>query len=292
MDLFDLFEHGLQDPRWIYLGTFIILFSLATVSIPVTPRPTQMTIDFYNVVVAAQPGQTCICECLFPSPIWGQVNEMTRTSTYQYWYNKGVNLIFVPSLQTRAYDMMWVKQVLGIPADEALNQAPGYGTRFVFMDPNWLTTGTYYITAANLRASSAYDLWGTSFNSLPMMANLKTGKDIYAYVGSALGGDWCIAFGTAATGTKCIATGCAGALTVAATFYGTGLFKGVLIGAKGGQEMDYLLGKPLGTTFADAAGISDSAIAVWTFVCIVGFNIVNAWSYRVRKRPLTIHKEV
>ncbi len=143
--------------------------------------------------------------------------------------------------------------------------------------------------AANIRSSSAYDLWGTSFDKLPLMQNLKSGSDIFAYVGSALGGDWCVAFG--AKGTHCIATGCAGALTVAATYYGTGLFQGVLIGSKGGMEMDYMLNLPLGTTFADAAGLSFTAIAVWTFALIVGYNIVQGLSLRNRKKPLLVHKE-
>lgn len=285
MSVIKVFEKALIDVRWIYLGGFIILFLFVKVHVPIVARPTEMTMGFYNVVMSCKPGDIIMADCLFLRPIWGQVIEMNRGSTYQYLYNHGCKLIFLTIAGTYSFDVLWVKELLNIPLNVPLNQAPGYGTDFVIMDPTF--TANYYLIAGNWRAGGTTDLFGTSFDNLPLLKNIKDGTQIYATVQSALGADEAIAFGR--VGVKCIATGCSGAMTVGATYYGVGYFKGLLIGIKGGMEMDQLLG--LGTdTKAFRGGVVFTAIATYSLVCVLVFNAVNYYSMRVRKRGLSMRR--
>jgi len=286
MGIFETFEAVLKDPRWLYLGAFIVLFASATMTLPITPRPTEMTIGFYNVVTSAQPGNIFMGAVIAAWPIWAEQVEMNLPSTYQYLYNKGVNIIFLPSSATFNFELIMIAQWLGFPTNIPLNKVTGYGTRFVVMDPNWALSP--YVTSVNFRGVGSYDIFGTSFDSLPLLKNIKDGTQIYGYIGSALGGDWCVAYGR--TNTKCIAVGCAGAITVAGTYYATGLYKGVLLGAKGGMEMDYLLGFTSGTR-AYRAGTAFAAVALYSLLCPLIFNLVNGYSMMTRKRPLSMRKE-
>jgi len=285
MDIFEIFEGILKDPRWLYLGAFIILFTTATMTVPITPRPTEMTYGFYNVVTSVNAGETILGTTISMWPIWMEVLEMNLPSTYQYWWNKGVNIVFLTGGTTFNYELIWIAQTLGYPINIPLNQVPEYGTRFVIMDPGFMSA---YVTSVNFRGTLSYDIYGTSFDNLPLVKNVKDGSSFKVYLGGALGGDWTIAFGR--LGVKCIAAGCAGAITVAGTYYATGLYQGVLLGAKGGMEMDYLLGYTSGTK-AFRAGTAFSAVALYALVCPLLFNLMNALSISSRKRGLSMRRE-
>jgi len=141
--------------------------------------------------------------------------------------------VWIPGAGSQAFDLLYVKRQYGIPVDQAINTFPGYGKLFEVLPYAW---NNPYANAANFRSAGSYDVFGTSFDNLPGIKNVKTGKDIYAYIGSALGGDYCIAFGTA-YGVKCIAGGDGGAMAVQSSWYGVGLLQGVLIGTKAATNL-------------------------------------------------------
>lgn len=278
-----IIEKSLKDVRWFYVVLFIIMSIGAYIYIPLPARPTQMTIDYYNIISAAKPGQTVIITPDLGANV-GQGVEMSRGSTITYLVNKGVRVILTSGASSFPYELLWYKEALGIPSDVDINQDPRYGQLFTVMASVWYSP---YLIAANMRSTANYDLFGTNFDNIPMMKDLKTGKDIYAIVGSYLGGDFTVAFSRERTGTYCLTAADSGALAVAATYYGTGLLKGVLIGNKGAMEFESLIGLGSANTWARQTSTPFALIALYVFIAVLVVNIANQYSIRVKKKKLS-----
>lgn len=280
--LINLVEKSVRDVRWLYLGAMIVLFVFINVQIPTTARPTEMTIDFYNIVVAAKPGDVCIVQGTLMA--WqSQVYLMNRQNSIKYWVDHGVVVVWVCGAATQSWDILWAKDVFGVPWDQDLQSHPDYGKKFIIVPSTW---DSPYVTSLNFRGSGDRDIFGTSFDLLPGVAKV-TIKNVYAVIASSLGGDYTVAYGR--VGIKCLATGCSGALCVAATYYGVGLIKGVLVGVKGGMEFDQMLG--LKDTLAFKVGPAFSALSAYVFATVIVINVVNYYSVVRRKRPLAMRYE-
>lgn len=282
-----VFEKALQDYRWLYLGFFIVCTISSRMTVSLVPQVTDMTQSYYNVVTAAKPGDIVVVETIMPAN-WGQAIYMNRYTTIRYWFDKGCVVVCVLGSTSQPYDLLWVKDIFGIPYAENVQDQPYYGKKLVVM-PYTFSQGTsaIYLLSTNFRGPAANDLFGNPLSTLPGVANAKTGADIYAYIGSPLGGDYCVALGR--VGTNCITTGDSGALCVASTYFGTGLLKGVLLGAKGGMEFDTMLG--LGTnTLSFQAGTMFVALSLYVVVSVIVVNIINAYSMQVKKRPLSLRQ--
>jgi len=285
-DIYDLVVKPLHEPRWLYLATFAIMIFSSRIVSPITQNPTQMSIDYYNVVVGAESGDVVLFDG--SEPIWNTgVYELTRTETLRYWYNKGVCVIFMLGGGTQAYDLLYAKRVYNIPADQDLTTDPYYGTRLIVVPSGWM--GDAYAAAANFRAVGDYDAYGIYFDDLPGVKAVKNARDIYCYLGGVLGGAYLIAFGQA-YGVKCIAAGCGGSLANRGADYGVGLMHGLLIGTRGSAEFDQMLG--LTGTASQKASFAELSIALWTFSLTLFYNIMNQLSMRSRKRPLQIMRGV
>jgi hypothetical protein len=284
----DIIEKGLKEVRWLYLGFFIVLIIFTRVTIPTTARPTQMTIDYYNYLTKIKAGDVVVI--LAPlSGIWASAMEMNRWSTYKYLEQVGACVVWGLESATQPYGLLWVRQTYNIPTDIPINKDPRYGTLFVVCGPGLVaTTSGVYLTAVDFRSSTrGYDIFGTSFDNLPGIKNVKTGADIALAITSTLGVDMAVAFGQ--QGVPVIATGDNGGLCVAATNYGSGLMKGVLLGSKGGMEMDTMLGY----TGANAGPAASAAVAlaaesVYLFSAVIFFNIAQLLSVRIKHRFLAI----
>jgi len=277
-----IIEKSLQDVRWFYVVLFIIMTLGAYVYIPLPARPTQMTIDYYNVIANAQPGDTVIITPDLGANV-GQGVEMSRGSTITYLVNKGVHCILTSGASSFPYEILWYKESLGIPSDVEINEDPRYGELFCVMVSIWYSP---YLIATNMRSTASYDLFGTSFDDLPMMKNLKDGFDIYAIVGSYLGGDFTVAFGQR-TGTFCLTAADSGALAVAATYYGTGLLQGVLIGNKGAMEFESMIGLENVNTWARQTSTPFALISLYVFIAVLVVNITNQYKLRTKKKQLS-----
>lgn len=285
--IFRFFEKIMKDVRWIYLGLFIVLF--VTIQIPATipARPTAMTQDFYDIVVGDRGGRNIVVmnNALL---VWqAQEYQLNRESTMKYWVSHNVCIVWVVGADTQAWDVLWAKDVFGIPYEQDINKDPRYGVQFILVPPTW---DNPYVTVANFRGGGDRDLWGTSFNNLPGVANAKNGYDVYAYMGAITGGDWTVAYRR--YGGHILSTGDSGSLSVCASWYGSNVVEGILLGLKGGIEMDQLLGGVYATQSKGAQGsFSFSAIGFYLFATVIIVNIVSWYSTKKRGRPLSLRAE-
>ena len=285
--IFRFFEKILKDVRWIYLGLFIVLFVTIQIPIVVPARPTQMTIDFYNIVVGDRGGRNIVVmnNALL---VWQAQNyQLNRESTMRYWATHGVCIVWVVGADTQAWDVLWAKDVFGIPYEQDINKDPRYGTQFILVPPTW---DNPYVTVANFRGGGDRDLWGTSFDLLPGVAYAKDGNDVYAYIGAITGGDWTVAYKR--YGGHPLSTGDSGSLSVCASWYGSKVVEGILLGLKGGIEMDQLLGGEYAVNSKGAQGsFSFSTIGFYLLSVVILCNVVSWYSTRVRGRPLSLRAE-
>jgi len=286
MNIFDMFETLLRDSRWLYLGLLIVLAISMTMYIPMTSRITKMTTDYYNVIEAAPPGAVMISEPNLNAN-WGQGVELTRGPTWKYWLAKGNIIVWPTTAAGQSYEILWYKQVLGVPDDYDLSKHPLYGIQFVILPASY--PGNYYTWASNFRAGGEFDYYGNDFDDLPCIKNLKSGSDIYAYIGNPLGGDFTVAF--TQKGTNCIAGSDGGGLSVASTYYGVGLLKGVLLGVKGANEYLVMIGADTSTypnNWAVTHRTPMLLTSVYILVASLLINLVNVISLMVRKKHLSI----
>lgn len=282
--IFNYFEKILKDVRWIYLGLFIILFITINIQVSIPARPTQMTIDYYNIVVGDRQGRN-VAVMNNALLVWqAQEYQLNRESTIKYWATHGCCVVWVTGADTQAWDILWAKDVFGIPYDQDINTDPRYGVQFVLVPSTW---DNAYVTVENFRGGGDRDLFGTSFSNLPGVANAKTGRDVYAYVGAITGGDYTVAYHR--YGSHVLSTGCSGSMSVCAAWYGSKIVEGILLGLKGGIEMDQLLGGTYATqSKGQQSSFAFSAIGLYILAIVLAVNIVSYYSVQRRKRPLSM----
>jgi len=283
--IFDIFEGALREPRYIYLGVFIILMVGTRIVLPVTPVITPMSQDFYNVMAGAEAGDVVITGIGQPVFSPGSA-EWPQKGTLQYLRSKGVCVIMNPGAGSQAFDLLLVKRLYDIPAEANIQDDPDYGKLFVLMPSGWFSD--LYAVARSFRSTGDRDIFGNSFDDLPGISWIKDGKDIYSVIGGSAYNAAIVPFAQETTGTKVVNAGDGGSLTVQAGPYGVGQVKGVLIGFKGAFEMDYLVGYR--DTLAFRLAAAEMLLSFFTIVLTLLYNIVEAYSRLTRKRPLSIVK--
>jgi len=245
-----------KNPTAVYLLVYIIMFAgaLAPLTLPNTPAD-QWSVNFYNQIQQLKPGNVVFIIWALAggdradfANIWGFVHQI---------WAQGAGIL---NWQTSAETQTWMDTVFYWPLlststytvnNTAQEQfAPLYGTQWV--DLGYLPStreAVTYGSASNLRLNVASkDKFGTSLNSLPMMApsvyhpngvNKATDFALEITVGSGSPpSGWSVPVGAfyLPYGIPCIGTGEGETFTEAAFLTQCGLEKG-FAGALWGQRM-------------------------------------------------------
>ena len=243
---------------------------LITVAIPLI-RPfglpvsiTQPTKDLYDAMEALPEGSKVIFVAALAPTGWS-VSLPQAVVITKYLIRNNIKMIFLSHLETAPID--YEKLVSLVPEFNDLE----YGKDYVFLGFLPGLESGYATMADDIRAVFKNDYYGTPIDSIELMENVNSVKDVDYIVVIDGGGywgplfalvHWKIPFGTS-VGSACTGVG----ITGIAQYYQAGQLDGYLDDVKGAAEFESITGIP-GKGLGKTDGINSGQLTIVIFIVI------------------------
>jgi hypothetical protein len=237
---------------WILFIALMVPF-LRPIGFPITLSPN--TIDLYNGVTGDEvnPGDVWIINFGYGVSAWSECHP-TVTVLTKALFREGAKLIFVGVQYDYELTYNKLRQTC---AEDFADKV--YGEDYVLL--GYMTGGESVVAqlASDIKSVFPQDAFGTSYDSIPMLANVRNHADIAGVISSDTGdyGGHFMTQWQAAYGTKLAEAGIAMNGSTDLPRWQAGNYFGVSVGSRGGAELEQLIGE-LGdaTTAMDSISVS------------------------------------
>jgi hypothetical protein len=267
-----------------------ILYAIAilTIVIPLS-RPIGLPVtvakesrDFYDTIEALPDGSTILCSPDMESGVFGELGPVA-VACMRHLFSRDFKIVFVFFYRGDG-PVIFTEKVL--PAVEGFVDETTIGNKVYGVD--WVSLG--YIegheTAMAQLASDFHfistDQFGNSLSQLALMDEIKTAEDFDLFIDIG-GGDNTAALNQFSVPYDLPAI--CGTLSVdyigLLPYYLSGLYKGILMGMKGGAEYEFLLQKP------GLATVANDAISTTHLVLILLIILGNAVYFYTKNKGVT-----